>query len=725
MTQKQNAFTDPDLIPVFDKVIKNKRLTRDDGLKLYASRDILGIGWLANFVREQKNGNKAYYILNQHLNYSNYCVNQCRFCAYSRKKDEKGGFQLSIKEAVSKVKSALNQPLTEIHIVGGCDPTLDFSYYVNLISSVKGLKPDLVIKAFTMVEIAHMAKKADLSVEDALKRLKEAGLEAIPGGGAEVFSPRVRDALCPEKLDGDGWLKVAEIAHKSGIRSNATMLYGHIETNEEKIDHLIRLRELQDKTGGFIAFIPLHFHPANTNIKGIKGITGIEDLKTIAISRLMLDNFDHIKAYWIMLTPPVAQVALSFGADDIDGTIIEEKISHMAGASTAQALTRAELHTLIKDAGREPVERDTFFNTVKAFKDNGDKEKYRAHGYNNAPDKRISIKEAISLYNEYNLIDLALMAHKKRKAMHPDNMVTYVADRNINYTNICVSGCKFCAFFRPPGDAAGYVLSHEEIAAKIQETLDAGGTQILLQGGMNPDLDLNYFENLFSYIKSNFRIHLHALSPPEIFFLSQKEKIPVEKVLQRLITSGLDSIPGGGAEILVDKIRGQISPNKCGVEAWLEVMKKAHNLGIKTTATMMFGHIENFADRMEHMARIRELHDITGGFTAFIPWTFQPENTSIRVLKASAADYLKTLAISRIFLDNIPNIQASWVTMGDKTGQIALFFGANDMGSTMMEENVVAAAGTTFNLTESELIYLIDKAGFTHKKRYMNYRLVE
>jgi cyclic dehypoxanthinyl futalosine synthase len=338
--------------------------------------------------------------------------------------------------------------------------------------------------------------------------------------------------------------------------------------------------------------------------------------------------------------------------------------------------------------------------------------------------QRIDADEALFLHDHAELLMLGFLADVKRRMLHPEPVVTFVSDRNINYTNICMSGCRFCAFYRPPGHREGYIITEPELYQKIQETIALGGTQILLQGGMHPDLDLEFYENLLRTIKNKFQIHIHGFSPPEIFFLSQKTSLPIAEVISRLVNAGLDTIPGGGAEILCDDIRQKISPNKCSAGQWLDVMRTAHQLGLKTTATMMFGHIESKHHIIEHLMKIRRLQDETNGFTAFIPWTFQPQNTRIDVATAGAASYLRILALSRLVLDNFKNIQASWVTQGDKIAQLALAFGANDFGSTMIEENVVAAAGVNFRLPKSEIIRLIESAGYTAKQRDCFYNIL-
>jgi len=338
--------------------------------------------------------------------------------------------------------------------------------------------------------------------------------------------------------------------------------------------------------------------------------------------------------------------------------------------------------------------------------------------------ERLHKEEALELFSA-DFFLLGELAREVRRRLHPEPIVTYIVDRNINYTNICVSGCKFCAYYRSPGEAGGYVLSFEELARKIEETLALGGYQILLQGGLNPELPFSFYEEMLSFIKERFpEIHVHAFSPPEIVYFSRISGLSIEETLKRLIAAGLDSIPGGGAEILVDRVRNRISPNKCSAEEWLKVMRIAHNLGLKTTATMMFGHIETLEERVEHLLKIRELQDETGGFTAFIPWPFQPGNTQLSVPKATPVEYLKTLAVSRIVLDNVPNIQASWVTQGPKVAQVALEFGANDFGSTMIEENVVAATGVSHRLSEDEIQRLIRDAGYEPRRRRMDYSLV-
>jgi aminodeoxyfutalosine synthase len=350
-----------------DKVVSNQRLTREDGLELFRSNDLLALGRMAAHVAQRRNGNRVYFVQNMHINPTNICVNRCKFCAFSRSKGEPGAYEMSINDILDKARSA-GKGVREFHIVSGLHPDLPFVWYLDMLSALKKEFPKIHLKAFTAVEIDYLAKLSNLSITDTLKRLREAGLGSLPGGGAEIFNTSVRNTLCAEKISGDRWLEVIDAAHGIGLKSNATMLYGHIETCEHRIDHLLKLRDLQDRTGGFQAFIPLSFHSQNTEIKKSAYTTGFDDLKTLAISRLMLDNFDHIKAYWVMLGEKIAQVSLNFGVDDLDGTVVEERITKAAGGTTDGSITKDEIVHLIKQAGRTPVERDTVYNVVKVWK---------------------------------------------------------------------------------------------------------------------------------------------------------------------------------------------------------------------------------------------------------------------------------------------------------------------------------------------------------------------
>jgi cyclic dehypoxanthinyl futalosine synthase len=338
---------------------------------------------------------------------------------------------------------------------------------------------------------------------------------------------------------------------------------------------------------------------------------------------------------------------------------------------------------------------------------------------------RLGPDDGLSLYGDATLAELAEMADWVRWRRHPRPIVTYIVGRNINYTNVCWVRCSFCAFFCPPGSDEGYTLSSDEILEKIREMVDAGGIEILIQGGLNPKLKIEYFEDLFRAIKQSFRVHIHGLSPTEVLHIAHISRLTVAETIERLRTAGLDTIPGAGGEILVDEVRKQIAPHKETTDEWLDVMRTAHLLGMRTTATMMYGSVERIEHRVEHLMRVRELQDNTGGFTAFIPWNYQPGGTELGGTKTGAVEYLRMVALCRILLDNIDNIQASWVTQGAHVAQLSLRYGVNDFGSTMFEENVVKAAGTSFCMDETELKRQIRSAGFTPHRRNTYYQFVD
>lgn len=356
---------DARLQPILEKVRAGERLSFDDGVALYRTPDLLPVGWMANLVRERLHGGRAYFNVNRHINPTDVCVASCRLCAFGKRVRDPRAYTMSLEEVWQRAGEGWSEAVTEFHIVGGLHPELTLDWYCDMLRGLKQRFPSVHLKALTMVEVGYLARRAKIAVEETLVRLRDAGMDSLPGGGAEIFSERVRRIICDHKIDGQEWLDIARAAHRLGLRSNCTMLYGHLENDEDRVDHLLRLRALQDETGGFVAFIPLAFHPDHTALQHIPRTTGFQDLKSIAVARLMLDNIPHIKAYWVMMTPRVAQIALCFGADDLDGTVTEEKIYHDAGATTTQSLRRGELLELIRGAGREPVERDTLYRPIQ------------------------------------------------------------------------------------------------------------------------------------------------------------------------------------------------------------------------------------------------------------------------------------------------------------------------------------------------------------------------
>ena len=362
-------FEDPTLQPIYKKVMAGARLSYEDGVTLWKTHDLLGVGYMANIVRERLNGDKTYFIHNRHINPTNVCVLSCQFCAFGVKAEHPHAYEKSLEEIFSDAEKYNGGEVSEFHIVGGLHPDYPFEYYLDLLKGLKIRFPAVHIQAYTAVELEYLSRLANLPLKETMEVLKEAGLGSIPGGGAEIFAKRVRRKICGDKITGEEWLQVHEIAHSVGLKSNATMLYGHLETAEERTDHLIRLRELQDKTHSFVTFIPLAFHPENTVLDFLKTTPGQLDLRALAVSRMMLDNFPHVKAFWIMITPKIAQLAQSFGADDMDGTVVEEKIIHAAGAATDQIFHKDQIIDMITESGRTPVERDTLYEQVEEWKE--------------------------------------------------------------------------------------------------------------------------------------------------------------------------------------------------------------------------------------------------------------------------------------------------------------------------------------------------------------------
>ncbi len=352
---------------ILEKVLGGRRLSPEDGIRLYEVSDLQTVGGMANLVRERINGDNTYFNRNLRIDYTNVCNKQCLFCAFDRLPGEPGGYTLTREDIRRRFDQHRDARITEVHMVGGINPRLPFAYYTDLLSWVKEIRPDIHVKAFTMVEIAQMIRISKLGAEETVRALMEAGLDSCPGGGAEILSDRVHKELFRIKIGPAQWIELQELVHRCGLKSTATMLYGHIETAAERVEHMVKLRELQDRTAGFQTFIPLAFHPANTELSHLPGPTAVDDLRNVAVGRLMLDNFAHIKAYWIMMSAPVAQAALAYGADDVDGTVLEETIVHEAGATTPTALTVEDLVKLIREAGRTPVERDTVYNVIRVY----------------------------------------------------------------------------------------------------------------------------------------------------------------------------------------------------------------------------------------------------------------------------------------------------------------------------------------------------------------------
>lgn len=734
------------------------RLSPAEALELLRHGDTAELMGRANQVRRKKHGRITYFTHSLNLNPTNVCENRCELCAFWREPDAADAYVMTLGQARDRLLAARNMGLTDLHIVGGLQTDIGLEYYESLFRLARDILPSVLIQGLTAVEIHSLALRSKLPVTTVLRRLQEAGLSALPGGGAEIFNVTIRDLICSKKISGEDWLSVHQQAHEIGLPSNATMLFGHLEKAEDIIDHLTRLRNLQDITAGFKAFIPLPFQPQGTRLAVNRSPAGYTTARIVAVARLFLDNVPHIRMLVNYVDRKLLQVLLESGADDVGGTSLDERIAKAAGAPTDHRFgSIPEMVSFISDLGLTPQLVNSRYeseNSPRPFPLQGGK---KTVGTEPDPPKflegrppcrppcfplefvqanltlalnkasrgeRLLACEAVALLNEAELDQLGALAHQRRLQRVPGNLGTFVIDRNLSSTNVCEAGCKFCAFHVAPGSDKGFSLSADELLQQVVESVSCGATQVLIQGGLNPDLDLNFYECLFKAIKQKVDVCVHSLSPTEITYLARKSGLSLRETLERLRRSGLDSLPGGGAEILVDAVRQQVSPKKINTDEWLAVMEVAQEMGMKTTATMVYGLGETPAQRVEHLLRIRDLQDKTDGFTAFIPWSFQPSKTQWAQRPATGPDYLRMVALARLVLDNIPHIQAGWVTEGPDLAQLALVFGADDFGGVLMDEQVVRATGTSFAVDPEQVIDLIAQTGFIPAQRDTQYKIL-
>ena len=720
----------PDLREIADKVNAGTPLSEAEALHLLQSPRIMEIGALANQVRTRLHGDRTFYGVNLNLNYTNVCELRCPLCAFSRDKGTAEAYTLSPSDIEAKVKTAVDGGIDEVHIVGGLNPELDLAYYEEMLRAIRRVGPDLHVVGFTATEYDYIARRQGLALETVLNRFREAGVNALPGGGAEVFAPEVREIISPKKMPGKRWLEVMRAAHQAGLKSNATLLYGHIETPEQIVNHLAQLRTLQNETGGFKAFVPLAFHPDNTSIKGARTVdSGFADIRLYATARLFLHNIPHLKALWMYLGDAMAQVLLDFGVDDIGSTYADERIVHAAGAGTERTGSEAHLQRLIRAAGKTPVrtasdykERPENLSHAKTRRCEGEQKKALKEAVYTG--KRITPGEALTLF-DWDLPELGLAADFRRKLVWPNDTVGFILDRIINYSNRCEAMCKFCAFHARGGQIPGYDLTLDDILTKVKELADAGGTQVMLQGGLHPDWPLSAYMDMVRAVKQQFPgITLHSFSPAEITHLARREGVAVDSIIGTLKAAGVESVPGA-SDLLVDRIRQAVSPNKCTVAEWIAVMEALQRHGMHSSATMTYGLGETLAERVAHLQVIREVQDRTGIIRAFIPWSFSPSRTELDHLpRATGVDYLKIVAIGRIFLDNVVHIQAGWLTEGIKLAQVALAMGANDMGGVLTEERVVKATGIQTQMTRQRMIEVIRDANRTPVRRDSRYATI-
>ncbi|MBN2591485.1 MAG: dehypoxanthine futalosine cyclase [Sedimentisphaerales bacterium] len=715
-----------------ERKVWSDRISLDQALDDFVNADISELMYRADQIRKAKHGRKVHFVHSLNINPTNICKNKCKLCAFWKEEDSEEGYVISLEQATQSLRESAGLGLTDLHVVGGLTEQLRLDYYLELFRRAKIILPSVIIQGLTAVEIHWLAKLEKTSIHEVLQQLKSAGLDAIPGGGAEIFNDTIRQEICSNKISAEQWLDVHKQAHELGIASNATILFGHIEKSEHIIEHLFQLRDLQDITGGFLAFCPLPFHPGSTQIEVSSAPGGYSITRMVAMARIVLDNFPHIRVLANYMERKLLQTMLFSGADDVGGTSINEQIARAAGAGDDSKFSSPkEMENFILNLELEPVLCNSIYKqsstrkheiksntitSIEIYKDILDKAE---NG------QRLSLEEAVILHDKVPFHELGRLANKRRHEKVPDKRCTFIIDRNISFTNVCTVGCKFCAFHVLPNNENSFVMSIDEIVRRVVEAVELGATQIMLQGGLNPTLDLPWYEDMLKSIKKKVPdIWLHSLSPAEIYWLAQKNKLSVIAAMERLRNAGLDSLPGGGAEILVDEIRQNVSPRKLTVGQWFEVMEAAHSIGMSTTATMVYGLGETTAQRVEHMIKVRELQDKTGGFRAFIPWSFQPNHTKLSYPLPSGVDYLRIVALARLVLDNVDHVQAGWVTEGPDMVELALKFGADDFGGVLMEESVVSATGLSFGMSVEKIISSIHNAGFTPAVRNTQYNLM-
>jgi dehypoxanthine futalosine cyclase len=711
-----------------------QRITDAEALDMLQHMSTAELMARADAIRRARHGNKTYYVHSHNLNPTNLCVVKCKLCSFWRPENAEDSYITTLEDARENLEKARDWNLTDLHIVGGMIPELDLEYYEKLFSLAREMLPGVLLQGMTAVEIHWIAGNAGISVKETLQRLMACGFGSISGGGAEIFHPDIRKKIATTKILAQQWLDVHKTAHELGLPTNATMLFGHIEQDEHLIDHLSKLRELQDETGGFRAAIPLPFQ-ANGKALGVKySPTGDRQIRVAALTRIYLDNFPHVRMLVNYMDRKLLGVLTHSGVDDIGGTSLDERIAKAGGAPQSQKFFSAEeMEEFLVNHGHTPVLTNSAYEQLPGQPEvdlvpamPAVSSRWKTILDRVEEGERLSAEDATILLEEAPFQELGRVADLRRKQAVPGELATYVFDKNLNTTNVCVTDCKFCAFYTKPETKRAYTLSPEQVVEKVKRAAEKGATQILIQGGLNPDLKLDYYEACLSGIRDNVDIWIHSLSPTEIEFLAQEENISIKECLQRLKTAGLQSLPGGGAEILVDDIRKRISPKKTRSKAWLDLMEDAHSIGLKTTATMVYGFGETSSQRIEHLVKVRELQDRTGGFTAFIPWSFSPNKTDLECPRLqNGTDYLRMIAIARLVLDNVPHLQAGWVTEGPDVAQLALKFGADDYGGVLMTEEVVSATGLDYGVTEPQVINMIREAGYVPAQRTTQYDIIK
>src|SRR2546425_240130 len=661
--EAQVRFADSRLEPIWDKVRASERLSREDGLALFESDDLLGVGRMADHAKSRREGDRVYFVINRHITPTNVCVLSCAFCGFARKPGEAGAYEHTIEDMVAMVKDETR----EVHIVGGHHPDWPFEYYERMIQAIRAARPDVQIKALTAAEVDYFWRRWKIEPKEALSRLKAAGLQSMPGGGA-----------ARRLLEDDRRLAAAarQLPARRGV-------LGDPGRGDDVGRPALRRRRRQRHPGG-------RAHPAPVG-RADAGGGGAR----AALPHDPRRRQDSRRARCALQRRE--NLAMNQFSPDRRAAV------RAAGRSTAEA--SGEM------TDGMPCEAAPTPNT---------KDRFTA--------KRLTRDEGRHLLTDAPLLELGARASEARFARWPEKVVTFVIDSNPNYTNVCITDCQFCAFYRKPGDREAWTLTVDEVLAKVDSAASKGATTVLLQGGHNPALPLDYYLTLVRETRKRFpQVTPHFFTASEIHTMAQVAGLPFTDILDRLWDAGQRTIPGGGAEVLSTRVRSRIAPKKAGPEAWLEVHREAHRRGFKSTATMMYGHVETVDDLLDHFDAIRELQDMFGGFTAFAPWSFKPGNTLLeKWIKQYKGPnmYLRVLAAARLYLDNFPHVQASWFSEGKPTGQIALHFGADDWGGTLFEENVHRAAEYVNTISVDEIVTLIREAGFTPAQRTTEYEIV-
>lgn len=621
---------DRSILSILEKAKAGERLSESDAVSLFNSPDLMSIGKYADTVNKQVNKDLVFYNVNRHINPTNICAHTCKFCAFSRKPGDEGGYAYTTEEIIQKASEAVKQGATEVHMVGGLHPRWAFEVYLEFIRAIKENFPSLHIKAFTAVELSWMAKKARTSIENVLIKLREAGLDSLPGGGAEIFHPEIREVICDTKLTGDEWIGIHKLAHNMGIRSNATMLYGHIENFSHRVDHMMRLRNLQDETGGFNVFIPLAFQPYN-NQMGIGRYTySFDDLKTIAVARLFLDNFKNIKAYWVMMGQDIAQLALSFGANDLDGTVNEEKISKMAGGKAGMTMSRRELESLITQTGKYPQERDTLYNPLgKPSRDNGSevKEKESGSDSSNFIDANPFMHYAddddygtwLNIFKNSSINDLGILAHKVKSS----------ATRNINAQGFSVT--KDIDINRESS------LENIKIAlTKINpEIMQIKGASLSFKLGADASLSLTEFLMLLEIVTEDLALPMRICGINELKTMILEEGLAFSEGLREVARRG---------KIILEMDKADTS--HIDIEDLIVLAKAIHYADLKWLAMVKIpvGYVENDGQILHHIQYLKTLGQISEDYQNILGVAVT------HVDGVSAIDYLKGIALTRILI---------------------------------------------------------------------------